>query len=119
MLPEHYLELTGLAFNGDKIRGQKDIDVFVKQTFAQAILRACIPIDEGKHFTHAATIGGKLVIKLTQNASQMGSAVNQGDPIAEFRQIQRGPDAAYSSPYNQRFTDFSVHESSNAGLMAS
>jgi hypothetical protein len=47
----------------------------------------------------------------------MGRAVNQGDPIAEFRQIQRGPDAAYSSPYNQSFTDFSVHEPSNAGLI--
>ena len=37
------------------------------------------------------------------------SAVNQGHSVAEFGQIQRGPDAAYSSPHNQRFTDFSVH----------
>jgi hypothetical protein len=84
MLLERYLKLAGLAFNGDKVRGQKDIDVFVKQTFAQAILRACIPIDQGKHFTHAATIGGKLIIELTEYAPDMGRPVNQRDAITIF-----------------------------------
>jgi hypothetical protein len=82
----------------------------VEQAFAQAVLGAGVPIDQGQHFAHTTAIGGKLVIKLTQNSPHVGGSVNQGHPIAEFGQIQCGPDAAYSSPHNQRLTDFSVHK---------
>jgi hypothetical protein len=65
MLLERYLKLAGFAFDGGEVRGQKDIDVFMKQTPAKTILRTGVPVHQRKHFTHSATVGGKLIIELT------------------------------------------------------
>jgi hypothetical protein len=39
----------------------------------------------------------------------VGRPVNQGNAIAEFRQIQCGPDAADTSPYDQSFAGFTYY----------
>ncbi len=72
MLPERHPILSGLAFHRNHFRGKQNFDIFVKQAFPQTVLGAGIPIDHRQHFTHTATIGGKLVIKLAEDASQVG-----------------------------------------------
>jgi hypothetical protein len=110
MLLERDLKVAGFAGNRTNFCGKKNFDVFVKQPFAKTVLGACVPIDQGQHFAHPTAIGGKLVIKLAQNSSQVGRPVDQSNAIAELCQIQCGPDTADTSPYDQSFADFFVHQ---------
>jgi hypothetical protein len=81
----------------------------VDQSLSQAALEGAVPIRNGQHPAHAAAVGGKLVLKLTKDASHMGGRIDQGHPASCLGKVEGGPDSADTCTHNQCLTLFYIH----------
>ena len=107
---------TATAFDGKK-REELDekgrINNHINAFLMEKLASAGIPVHHRQHAAHAAAVGGKLVIQLTQDAAHMLSAIDKRNPIAVFRQVQGRPDAADTCADYKCFPDFRVHDPSS------
>ena len=104
--------MARFAIDGDDLRVEKDIDIFVVKALAQAGLRGLVTIHEGQHLAHATMVRWELIVQLAENTAHVRLAIDKGDPVTGFSQVKGRADTANSGTDHQRFTHFLTHQNS-------